>query len=337
MSDAFEDNLMDWMASEALTDGVGKLLLAVSGGCDSVAMAHALASLVCVGRLGGGLVIGHVNHNLRGDQSDADADFVRDLAGALDLPVQIASVDVIAHARQERLSIETAARVLRLEALAEQCRSAGCDAIATAHHMDDQAETMVHRLMRGTGWRGLCGIRPLSTMRGLRFIRPMLSVTRQEIEEYCRTHDIRWRNDATNQGTEPTRNRIRHVLLPALREDYAGITQSLSELSQVCRAMQSRLETHAAEVFRQAVATRAPGSLSLHRPVLADCPPAVFYEVMRTVLIELNIGLRDYTQRHFDTLGDLAANPPARRQFPNNLRVRAKSKTLTFEKEQDSL
>lgn len=328
----FEDRLMNWITSQALTDGAGRVLLAVSGGCDSVAMAHAIAALANTGALACGLVIGHVNHNLRGDQSDADAQFVRDLAGRLNLPVQTVSVDAAGHAERERLSIETAARVLRLRALAQQCSDAGCDAIATAHHMDDQAETIIHRLMRGTGFRGLCGIRASSFMHGVRFIRPMLCVSRVEIEDYCNRRQIQWRNDATNQSIEPTRNRIRHVLLPALRKDFPAVTQSLHDLSQLCGAMQQRIETHAADLFGQAVATRGSGTLSLHRRMLVDCAPAVFYEVMRETLVQLNVGLRDYTQRHFDTLRELAANPPARRQFPNGLTVRAKSKTLTFEK-----
>lgn len=337
MSTAFEDKLMGWITSQQLADGAGRLLLAVSGGCDSVAMAQAMESLMRTGRLGRDLVIGHVNHSLRGDQSDADADFVRELAARLSLSVQVTSVDVTGYAQKERLSIETAARVLRLRALAQQCGDAGCDAIATAHHMDDQAETVVHRLMRGTGYRGLCGIRPSSILQGVRFIRPMLAVTRDEIERYCVQRQIRWRNDATNQSLEPTRNRIRHLLLPQLQNDFPAVTQSLSELSQVCRTMQSRIEAHAAEVFTQAVATRGPGSLSLHRPMLVDCAPAVYYEIMREMLIQLNVGLRDYTQRHFEHLRRLAINPPARHQFPGGLIVRSKFKTLTFEKRSGQL
>jgi tRNA(Ile)-lysidine synthase len=336
MSDWFENKLMNWIAFQGLADGVGRLLLAVSGGCDSVAMAHAMTMLTRAGRLGCVLVIGHVNHNLRGDQSDADADFVRDVAADLGLSVQMDSVEVTGYAQKTRQSIETAARVLRLHALAEQCRAADCDAIATAHHMDDQAETILHRLMRGTGYRGLCGIRPSSSLQGVRFIRPMLNVSRGEIERYCGQCRIRWRNDATNRSTEPTRNRIRHVLMPALRADFPTVTESLNALSQVCRTMQGRIEGHASELLKQAVATRGPNGLSLHRHMLADCTPAVFYEVLRETLIEMNIGLRDYTQRHFDMLRHLAVNPPARRQFPNGLRVRSKSKTIIFEKEPSS-
>lgn len=331
MSDPFEDKLLHGMSAQSLTAEVRKLLLAVSGGADSVAMAHALAALRRAGALACELAIGHVNHQLRSDQSDADEAFVKDLAARLQLPFASTRVDVRAYAAQHRLSIETAARALRLQALANQCKAMDCDAVATAHHLDDQAETLVHRLMRGTGLRGLCGIRPASRLHGLLFLRPMLCVSRDEIGAYGRRVGLQWRDDATNDSLEPTRNRIRHILLPQLSSDWPRVTQGLSELANQCRQMQERTETDAKAVLTKAIATQQPNRLSLHRQPLADCPPWVFYEVMREALVQLDVGLRDYTQAHFEHMRRLAAKGAGRHQFPCGVVLRAKKKTLTIE------
>jgi tRNA(Ile)-lysidine synthase len=333
MNDCFEDNLRVWMKAESLLKGGRRLLMAVSGGADSTAMVYALYSLCRDGGLTCQLAVGHVNHGLRGEQSDADEAFVKELAGRLELPVETAKVDVMGYASRKKLSIETAARMLRMEALVQQCKILDCDVIATAHHGDDQAETMVHRLMRGTGFRGLCGIRPASRMHGILFVRPMLTAGRQEIEAYCKRKGISWRQDATNDSLEPMRNRIRHVLLPELRKDWPKVTERLGELSQVCLKLQERVESEAQIVFAQALATRQADGLSLHRQALTGCVPWVFYELMRQILVQLGAGLRDYTQEHFNSMRELVIKGAGRRQYPDGIRIRAKNKVITFARE----
>jgi tRNA(Ile)-lysidine synthase len=330
--DCFETKMLESINSNRLLEGRGRLLLAVSGGVDSTAMALALAVLRRAGRLASDLVIGHVNHGLRGAASDDDEAFVRRLAKRRQLPFVSERADVQGYAADCKLSIETAARTLRLGALVNQCGMMGCDAIVTAHHMDDQAETVVHRLMRGTGFRGLCGIRPVSVLHGVVFIRPMLAIRRSEIEDYCRRNGLTWCQDATNESLEPTRNRIRHVLLPQLRSRWAGVDEGLSKLSLECRRMQLRLEAEAAAVFERAAATQHPGSISLHRELLDECPPAVFYEIMHHTLEQLGVGLRDYTQQHFDAMRQLAQKTAGRHQFPGAVRIRVNKRTLTVER-----
>ncbi|MCE5186218.1 MAG: tRNA lysidine(34) synthetase TilS [Planctomycetaceae bacterium] len=323
--------LLEWITTQALLEGVHRLLLAVSGGADSVAMAHALDRLVRGGKLNCQLVIGHVNHSLRGEHSDGDEEFVRDLAGRLDTAFESAKVDVKGCAARERFSIETAARRLRLEALIRQCQLSHCDAIATAHHRDDQAETLVHRLMRGTGFRGLCGIRPAGRIEQVLFVRPMLAVGRGDIEAYCRQNGLTWRQDATNLNLEPTRNRIRHLLLPHLQNQWPNAVDGLTQLSRICCRMQERAETEALVLFKRALAARQEKSLILHRSFLVECPPWVFYEVIRHGLVQLGAGLRDYTQAHFEKLHQMVIKASGRYQFPDHIRIKVTKRTVTFE------
>lgn len=331
MQDPFENKILGWIGSQ-WPHGLPSVLLAVSGGMDSVAMCVALNRLAENGRLPIQLAIGHVNHGLRGDQSDADEKFVSDLAKRLHLPCHLNRWDVRSYASANRLSVETAARILRLKALAEQCKAAGCKAVATAHHLDDQAETVVHRFMRGTGFRGLCGIHPSSLMHGCLFIRPMLSVSRCEIETYSLRHELAWCKDATNDSLEPTRNRIRHRLLPELKTDWPDAARTLAGLAQRCQTLQASVDAQAADLLKQSVLLRHDRELSLARPLLVDCPPWVFYEVIRQTLVQLNVGLRDYTQSHFDKIRQLTIKASGRHQFPGTVLVRAKSRSLTFEK-----
>jgi tRNA(Ile)-lysidine synthase len=333
MNDCFEDNLRSWITAQSLLKGVRRLLMAVSGGADSTAMTYAIHSLCRDGGLTCQLAIGHINHGLRGEQSDADEAFVNELAGRLQLPIETAKVDVTGYATRQKLSIETAARTLRLETLVQQSKILDCDAMATAHHRDDQAETMVHRLMRGTGFRGLCGIRPASRMHGMLFVRPMLTAGRQEIEAYCKRKGISWRQDASNDSLEPMRNRLRHILLPELRRDWPEVTEGLGALSLACRKLQERTETEAQILFAQALATRQVDGLSLHRHVLTGCVPWVFYELMREMLVQLGAGLRDYSQTHFHSMRELVLKGSGRRQYPGGIRIRAKNKAVTFTRE----
>jgi len=225
MTRLFEDIL--WQSSQQLFEGIDRVLLAVSGGADSVAMAHVLHRLAQEGGLSCNFVIGHVNHCLRGAESDADETFVRRFGQSLGVPVISQRVDVKAYAAEHKLSIETAGRVLRLQTLAQMADQNGCGCIATAHHKDDLAETMIHRLMRGTGFRGLCGIWPVSEVYGAEFVRPMLGVRRDEIIQYCKDNSIQWRQDASNENTAFTRNRIRHRLLPVLKDESDVIVDKL--------------------------------------------------------------------------------------------------------------
>lgn len=316
----FEDKLLMWVQSQGLLDGCERVLLAVSGGADSVAMTHALCRLQAAGRLECEFVIGHVNHCLRGADSDGDVTFVADLGRQLGVETICETADVPAYAKKHKLSIETAARRVRLTKLVEMAEKHSCRRIATAHHADDQAETIVHRLMRGTGFRGLCGIKPISVVYGGIFIRPMLSVRRAEVIDYCRDNDIQWREDASNASLAFTRNRIRHRLLPAL-SDRENITKSLAALAMAAQDLQTRTQGSLKTAMDELCLESGSERIVFDRDKLQAVSAWIFYEILRQSLITLDAGLRNYSRSHFDTIRKMIGQQRAKADFPGNIEI----------------
>jgi tRNA(Ile)-lysidine synthase len=188
-------------------------LIGVSGGRDSVALLHYLIEAGYKN-----LIICHLNHQLRGRSSTADARFVEKLAGKCDLNIEVAATNVRALAKKEKISMEAAAREARYKFFAETARRRKCKTIFLAHHADDLVETFLINLFRGAGAAGLSGMREVSTRRidhvDLAIVRPFLGVWRKEIDIYVREHRIKFREDASNKNLNPLRNRIRHRIIP---------------------------------------------------------------------------------------------------------------------------
>ena len=188
-----EQKTADFIAAERLAPAGGKVLLASSGGADSSALLHVVAVL----RLD--VHCAHINHQLRTDEAQRDEDFVIEQCQKLKVPVVTKKIDVRDYAKKSKLSIETAARNLRIEKLVEIAKEQNCVCIATAHHKNDNAETIIDRLIRGTGLRGLCGIWPAKKFAdGITFIRPLLCATRDEIIQYLNSRNLKWCTDRTN-------------------------------------------------------------------------------------------------------------------------------------------
>lgn len=210
-----------------------RVAVAVSGGADSVALLRVLLELRQ--ELGIVLSAAHFHHGIRGAEADADQRFVRELAARFGLELHEGAGDVPAHARAEKSSLETAARELRHRWFAELLAQGKVDKIATAHTLDDQAETVLMRLLRGTGSRGLAGIFPVQKEK--RLVRPLLAMSRREVEAYLTAAGETWREDSSNRDLRHTRNRIRHELLPLLERDYnPAIRSTLAELAELARA-----------------------------------------------------------------------------------------------------
>lgn len=324
----FEDKAAQWIASHRLLDGISGLLLAVSGGADSVALAAVLHRLVAAGRLNVRLVVGHVNHTLRGDASDGDEAFVRALAERLSLPCVCRRVDVRGYAQKQKLSIETAARSLRLDVLAALANESDCQAVATGHQADDQAETVVHRLMRGTAFGGLCGIRPMTVLNGRRFVRPLLTVRRADIEAYLRDCGWVWRDDATNRSCAFTRNRIRHRLLPVLQKQSPDVADRLRRLAESSHTARLRVELSADSVKP---VDRSEHTLSYGRSEFIRQSPWVQVELIGRAICALGGGLRDVTSRHYrDLMAQAARADSAKITWPGRLAVSVEADRLTF-------
>lgn len=188
-----------------------KYLIGVSGGRDSLVLLHALVSLGYRK-----LVVCHLNHDLRGKESRADAALVRRRAHSLKLPFETTRASTAQVAKDTRKSIELAARDLRLTFFARCARTHRCARLFLAHHADDQIETCLFNFLRGAGAAGLAGIKPTSQVGPLTIIRPLLQVSGADIAFFAKTHRLTWREDASNIDPAHTRNRLRHEILPVL-------------------------------------------------------------------------------------------------------------------------
>lgn len=273
------------------------VLLAVSGGADSVALLYILNKIIP-----NAIHIGHVNHQLRGSDSLKDQEFVKSLAKKLNLPVTIESVDVKAYAKENKLSTETAARKLRIDALSRIADKNNCRYIVTAHHKNDNAETVIHRILRGTGFKGLAGIRPKTTINGKTFIRPLLCLSRGQIEEYLKSRNIPWQTDHTNIDCRFTRNRIRHKLLPYLEETTPKIVELVSSLSQHSAILTGNIETCARAAVQTCLVSKDDAQITFDVDKFLNQPQPVQVELVQTALTQLACGLQKLTSEHYQKI-----------------------------------
>jgi tRNA(Ile)-lysidine synthase len=213
----------DFVARHKLLPRGAVVVVGVSGGADSIALLHGLRALGRDHDHPLRLHVAHLHHGIRGADADADAAFVESLAADLGLPCIRDHVDIPKLHAREPGSREELARRERYRFFERAAARCGADHIAVGHHADDQAETVLHRIVRGTGLRGLAGMAPVRTLRGVegcRLVRPLLCVTRKEILAYLESGGMAYRTDATNADRDLTRNRIRGELLPELARDY---------------------------------------------------------------------------------------------------------------------
>jgi tRNA(Ile)-lysidine synthase len=265
------------------------VLLGLSGGPDSLALAHWLVHHRA--ELGIEVTALHVHHGMRGEQADQDAKTLRQWCAAEKLSFRIASADVPALAKQRSISVEEAGREARYSAFAETAAELGANKVATAHNAEDQVETILFRLLRGTGADGLAGIperRPLSPAPNTpEVIRPLLSVTRAEIEAYVREHSLQPLEDSTNQDLRYQRSRIRMQLLPELEEQWPNLRRNLLRLAEQAREEGGFLDALASPLLERARAEpdlRWPWSAQWQTPktalplridALRDAPPVL--------------------------------------------------------------
>jgi len=233
-----------------------RILVAVSGGIDSCVLLAALAARASA--LDVAVCVGHVDHGLRGAESDADAAFVVEVAEALGLPVGVEHAPPAplreGASNRDRPTLQEAARTVRYAALERMAGDMRASRIATAHTLDDQAETVLMRLLRGTGPEGLGGIRELS--RDGRLLRPLLGVSREEIAAYASEHGIAWREDSSNAGDHYTRNKLRRDWIPRLRAEFnPQLLRAIGNLAEAQRResdwMGEQADAVAARLFRK--------------------------------------------------------------------------------------
>lgn len=275
------------------------VLVAVSGGVDSVVLLDALAALRT--ETGMALAVGHVNHGLRGAEAEADQAFVREAAEARGLVFAVRRVEP--HAAREagtsrtRPTLQEAARILRREALLGMAEEAGADHVALAHHRDDQAETVLLRLFRGTGPEGLGGIAERSL--GGRLVRPLLRVSRRALEAYAAEGGLAWREDASNRDPAYARNRLRLRLRELGDELAPGWERAVADLAEAQRRESEWLESELDAIAPRWIERAPEGGLRLPAEGWEALPEALARRLLRRAWHELGGG-RDVSRRHLD-------------------------------------
>ncbi|MFM7182229.1 MAG: tRNA lysidine(34) synthetase TilS [Verrucomicrobiales bacterium] len=303
-----------------------KLLVGVSGGCDSVVLLDILRSL------GYGVLVAHVNHRLRGNESETDAEFVCWLAGTDEC--HIMRRDVAAHARKSGVSIETAGRDVRRACFARIARATGIHHLALAHHADDQAETMLWNLARGCGLGGLAGMAPAekqSFSRGCELVvlRPLLSLRRNELVAYARARGLVWREDASNLEREFTRNRLRHDVLPVLAEASGrDPVPAMARLASIVSDEDEFLDRFAAEALAKLVVEKH----CLEVAGLRALPVAIARRVLLLWLGSIAASAPSFREIEAALAMVRSSGPPSRVNLTSGCHLARRQKRLWFER-----
>jgi len=271
--------------------------VAVSGGADSLCLLHLLSELAPEWDLS--LTVLHLNHGLRGEESRADAEFVREQAQRLGWPMIVREAQLPADG-----NLEQAAREARLDFFRSAMQSAQLDCVATGHTRSDQAETVLFRFLRGSGTAGLAGIRPATLNR---VVRPLIELRREEIEQYLRSRNLEWREDSTNATLQFARNRIRHQLMPLLEREWnPAIRETLAQTAEWARAEEAYWEAEIDRLAAERLTTRF-GFVFSNAAALAGLPLAVARRLARRAIEQAKGDLRGIDFGHVEAILALAA------------------------------
>jgi tRNA(Ile)-lysidine synthase len=302
-----------------------RVLVAVSGGIDSLALLHLLEQFSR--EFGFNLFVAHLNHLSRGSESDADAKFVEKEAGKLSLPIFINEIDVRKEKPLLKTSFQESARILRYQFLEKTLVSIEGNKIAVGHNADDQIETVLMNLLRGTGLRGLSGI---PEKRG-NIIRPLLGCTRTELELYLNSQNLKYRTDSSNKEKKYLRNEIRHDLVPLLKRFNNDISGNLLDLAEIAREEDEWMSEKTNDLFSQLVIAENE-RLSFNISDFQKQAPAMKRRLAREALYRLKGSLRSITALHIQQVLDLCfrARVGSRLKLPGKLGVSCDYDTVNF-------
>ena len=288
------------------------LVIGVSGGADSVALLRG----VCLIREERHIqpTVVHVNHQLRGSESDQDAIWVRDLCRQLEVPIQVVNVDVSEQAADRRIGIEEAARDARYAALQREAERLNVSTVALAHNADDQIETALHHLLRGTG---LAGLRGMPSSRSLtdrvQIVRPLLSIKRAEIEAFLKSLGQDFRTDRSNLDTSLTRNFLRHELLPLLEQRLnPKVREHLSRLTQQASEWHDILQQQGSQILNAALLDESPSVVRLRCEPFKDQPRLLVREAFVVLWTRRTWPRQAMAFAHWEALAEVAQNCDAK-------------------------
>ena len=323
------------IAENSMVQPGDRILAAVSGGPDSVALVHLLYKLIPVFSFR--LAVAHLNHDLRSHESERDAEFVASLSRKLNLQLHVDKKNIRRYQKRHRLSPEEAARQVRYEFFNQVADSHGYTKIAVGHQLDDNAELVLMFLLRGSGTLGLSGIPPI---RDGKIIRPLLKIKRSEIIDYLAEQDLKYVSDTSNANVSYLRNKIRHELIPQLSTTYnPNIVAALNRLASLARSEEEWIDGLIEPIFKAALISHSADSICLALDVFDGIPLAARRRLIRKTILKLNGTLRRITYAHVDAALDLAMKGPNTGgiDLPNNLRIWRDHRSLIITKAKKSL
>jgi len=310
------------------------ILVAVSGGPDSAALLHVLNTLAHFYYLKLGII--HLNHSLRGSDSDRDATFVQYLSKKYNLPLYSQKKDIYTYKKKNKLSLEEAARQVRYNYFIETAKEHSFNKIAVGHNKNDNAELILMNLFRGSGTLGISGIPPVRD----NIIRPLINIPRSQILEYLGENKLDYVSDDSNYDTGFLRNRIRHELLPLLAESYnPNIIQALNRLGSIIKADENWIDEIIKSHFEKTVSVINPEKLSIPVGDVKTFHIAVARRIIRKSISEIKGDLRRITQSHIDAIINLVENkdPFCSLDLPDRIRITKNEETLFITKEEKPL
>ena len=302
--------MLHFIREHHLVSSQDKLLVAVSGGQDSVCLLHILVKLR--EELDIRLHIAHLNHQLRGAEAEADAQYVSELVHQLGISATIEQRDVKNYQAQQHISLEEAAREVRYTFLAQVAKSIGTDRVAVGHTIDDHIETILMHLIRGTGIRGLCGLQPKQIRNSLTIVRPLLPVSRHDTADYCHHHQLAPRIDVSNLSLAPLRNRVRHQLLPLLQSYNPGVSEALLRTARSVSDDLAFLDKEIGQLWGE-VAQKLENTIILDKERFLGLPSALKHHLLRASIEKLLGNLKDIEARHIEEIIDALAKPAGKR------------------------
>ncbi|MYB92492.1 tRNA lysidine(34) synthetase TilS [Candidatus Poribacteria bacterium] len=325
----FVQQMHRFIVQHKMIEGGETVLVAVSGGADSLALLYGLHALHT--QLNCKLHVVHLNHCLRPD-ADADTEFVQQHAARLELPCTIQRAEVPRLVKEWKLSVEAVGRKARYQFYESVCMEVSATKVALGHHQDDSTETVLMNLIRGSGAAGLKGIAPV---RDIKFIRPLVGSTRQQIEAFLTSIEITPRQDTTNTDVNYLRNRIRHELIPQLARDYnPNIKTGLSRTADVLGTESEYLDTVARKAFETCRIQGTQKNVVLDRVKFRQYHIALQRRMLRQSVSEMLGDMNDLYFAHCEAMLNLVEGdaPNTGLALPNDLRFRRAYQQLIFER-----
>lgn len=310
-----------------------KVIAGISGGADSVCLFYVLLELQKTVNFE--FIAVHINHQLRGADADADEHFVQELCEKNGIKLEIFHQDVVSIAKKRKQSFEEAGRIVRREAFEETMRKYGGTKIALAHHQNDNAETLLMNLARGTGLKGLCGIRPVNGI----YIRPLLCMTRREIETYLKERGTAYREDATNSDTTYTRNGLRHLVIPVLEDkvNVQAVRHMNEMMEQICE-LEEYMEMQTDVAWEACVSCEGEKNFLLSEEPFRKYPEVLQKRLVRRCIEKLEGGLKDSGQVHVRQILDLFEKQSGRCvDLPGNIQAKRGYDGVSIQRKQEQL